>query len=77
MNPQDEQPLQEEAADHLWRAITALQGMTDRLLAQHGRTARGRDADAHGLLSPPPARGSCPGAAVRRWCWRSRSARPA
>ena len=77
MHKQDERPSEEEAADRLWRAITALQAMTDRLLAQHGRTAWGQDAEVYSLASLPPARASgSPAEAAPRWWWRSGSARP-
>ena len=54
MNPENERPLEEELADRLWRAIAAIQAMTDRLLAQHEKTARGPSADAYSLAGLIP-----------------------
>lgn len=52
MNRETERPREEDLADRLWRAITALQAMTGRLMAQHERTMRGRVPDAYSLPKP-------------------------
>ena len=51
MNRENERPREEDLADRLWRAITAIQAMTDRLRTQHGKTLRGQGADAYSLAS--------------------------
>lgn len=55
MDPTIAQRRDEEVADFLWRAITKVQAMTDRLLAQCGSSLRGQGADAFSLSSLEPA----------------------
>ena len=54
MNPEHERPGEEELADRLWRVITTIQAMTDRLLAQCEKSARGGDADLYSLTGLTP-----------------------
>ncbi len=52
MNRKNERPGEEDLTDRLWHAITAIQAMTDRLLAQQEKTRRGQGADAYSLTRP-------------------------
>ena len=51
MNRENERPREEDLTDRLWRAITAIQAMTDRLLTQYEKTLRGQGANAESLTS--------------------------
>ena len=51
MNPENQRLDEEELSNRLWRAITALQAMTDRLLTQYEKTLRGQGANAESLTS--------------------------
>ena len=72
MNPENSKCRDEEVANYLWLAISRIQAMTDRLLAQCEKSLRGEGADAYSLLGLTAL-----GARAVRWGNRPGSARPA
>lgn len=51
MNLRNERTSDEELAACLWRAITAIQAMTDRLLAQYEKSVRDSGDETYSLAS--------------------------